>query len=94
MSNALDYWRKCAESIKQGIDAIISDSVISQYSKGVASILQQRLWAIELTTSKAQSSFHNISSTDESSSSTNLHDSDFSDSDEDKSDIDADNDYL
>ena len=56
MNNALEYWRKCAECIKQGIDDARADSR-SQYSCGVASLLQQRLWVIELTYSRAQAAF-------------------------------------
>ena len=56
MNNALEYWRKCAEYIKQGIDDARADSR-SQYSCGVASLLQQRLWVIELTYSRAQAAF-------------------------------------
>ena len=89
MHNALDYWRKCAECIKQAIDTVKADSS-SQYSHGVASLLQQHLWVIELTYSRAQAAFEDILSPAECSSTVHytLHDSDFSYSEED-SDIDA-----
>ena len=87
MHNALGYWVKCVDCIKQNIETVRSDS--SQYSRGVTSLLQQRLWVIELTHSKAQSAFRNILSGYSSCNAPyDLHESDFSDSDTDTSDED------
>jgi hypothetical protein len=88
MHNALEYWKKCIDCIKNSIDDAKADSS-SQYSRGVASLLQQHLWVIELTYSRAQAAFGDIISPAECSSSTGhytLHDSDFSDSED--SDVD------
>lgn len=56
-----------------------SDS--SQYSMGVASLLQQRLWVIDLTHSRAQAAFGNITSASSESLNVSDQDSDSSDSD-------------
>lgn len=86
MTNALDYWRKCADCMKQSISAMNSKS--TQYTRGATSLLQQRLWVVELAHSKAQSAFTNILSPVPSECPTStvhhdLHDSDFSESEDD-----------
>ena len=90
MHNALDYWRRSAECIKDNIEALRSNSDSDMYSRGLISLLQKRLWVIELTSSKAQVVFSNIISPAESSSPSHydFHESDFSDSDEHDSDVD------
>ena len=75
---------------KLNIDAMKSD--LSQYSMGVASLLQKRLWVIDLTHSRAQAAFGNIisaSSLSASSESLNVPDqsSDSDISDDPESDI-------
>ena len=87
MHNTLEYWLKCVDCIKQNIEAMKSDS--SQYSRGVASLLQQRLQVIELTHSKAQSAFGNIlSGYSPCNTPYDLHESDLSNSETDTSDED------
>ena len=87
MHNALECWLKCVDCIKQNIDAVRSDS--NQYSRGVASLLQQRLRVIELTHCKAQSAFGNIlSGYSPCNAPYDLHESDLSDSETDNSDED------
>lgn len=93
MHTALTYWQKSADNIKQNINAMKSDS--SQYSMGVASLLQQRLWVIDLTHSRAQAAFGNIisaSSLSASSESLNVSDQDSDSSDSDISDNDPESD--
>lgn len=87
--NTLEYWAKRADCVKQQIDAVRCNT--SQYARGVTSLLQQHLWAIELTYSNAQAVFRNILSATEYSQ-YNLYDSDVSDSEDDISDIDVDDD--
>ena len=79
MHNSLTHWVNCAESIKESIATLRSDS--SQYSRGLTSLLQQRLWVIELTHSRAQDAFGDILSGLSSITQYDLNESDFSDSD-------------
>ena len=82
MHNALAHWKRSTEIIVQKIDALRSDS--SQHSRGVTSLLHQRLWMIEVTYSKAHSAFEYILSSEFFSDTLyNFHESDFSDSDSD-----------
>lgn len=58
MHNSLDYWKRCITNLKKTIDtARCKDDL---YSHGVASLLQQHLWKIELTHSKAEAAFQDI----------------------------------
>ena len=93
MRNALDFWNSCAQSLQESIDSMRSKTDL--YSSGAASTLQQHLWVIDYTRSRAEAAFQPILATDDDdfSATATFHDSDFSDSESDtESDTDNDSD--